>query len=109
MTDRTREPTKTLAWLRRDVEDRRRRKFTPRRIDLLRAMHADPRATFRELGAAIGCNYHAAWQLAQRCVRDGLLEEHRPITNNGTPSVRARYTLTDAGRAVATTKGTDDE
>ncbi len=98
-----REPSKNLAWLRRDTADPRRRAWTPRRIDLLRAVHAQPWLTFRELGERLGITAHAAWSLVQRCVRDGLLVEHRPDIN-GTPSRRAVYRLTDAARRVVERK-----
>lgn len=100
-----REPSKNLAWLRRDTRDPRRRAWTPRRIDLLRALHAEPWLTFGELGERLGIGAQAAWSLVQRCVRDGLAVEHRTDIG-GRPSRRAVYRITDAARRVVERKAT---
>lgn len=94
-----------IAWLRKDTSDVRRRKWTPRRIAFLRAINAEPWLTFSELGERLGVTRHSAWQLAQKCVRDGLLVEHRPLVN-GQPCRRAVYRITDDARAVVERKTT---
>ncbi|MBL9148651.1 MAG: winged helix-turn-helix domain-containing protein [Phycisphaerae bacterium] len=98
-----REPSKNLAWLRRETRDPRRRRWTPRRLALLRLVAAEPYLTFAELGERLGINPQAAWALAQRCMRDGLLVEHRPTTN-GRPSRRAVYRITEDARRVVERK-----
>lgn len=88
-----------MAWLRRRTADPRRRAWTERRIELLRVLATEPWLTFDEVGSRLGVTRKRVWQLVQRCVRDGLVEETRSVVD-GRPSRRAGYRITPAARAV---------